>query len=387
MPRRIAAIATLALAAACAAGPRAEAADPIQIGFSMPLTGGFAVSGKQALVAMKLWEEDINAKGGLLGRPVELKYYDDQSNPANVPGIYTKLLDVDHVELVVSPYGTVLTAPAMPVVISHNMVITSLVSLNINERFHYPRYFSVTALGQHPTLAFSKGLIDVLMKQTPAPKTIAIAAADQEFSKNNAEGARKNAEEAGLKIVYDKTYPPSTTDFAPVIRAAQATDADIFYAASYPPDSVGLVRAAHEIGYHAQGVRRRHGRAPGDQHPDAARAADERRRLVRGVGAGPDPGLPRRVRHAEALPGAGEGRRRRSAGLFPGARRLCLYPAPRRGGRGGEDARPGKARRLHPQPQILDRLRRRSNSAPTARPPTPTSARCRCSITTSPATT
>ena len=77
-----------------------------------------------------------------------------------MPGIYTKLLDVDHVELVVSPYGTVLTAPAMPVVISHNMVITSLVSLNINERFHYPRYFSVTALGQHPTLAFSKGLIE-----------------------------------------------------------------------------------------------------------------------------------------------------------------------------------------------------------------------------------
>jgi branched-chain amino acid transport system substrate-binding protein len=237
------------LIAAGLAAPAARAADPIRIGFSMPLTGGFAVSGKQALVAMKLWEEDINAKGGLLGRPVELKYYDDQSNPANVPGIYTKLLDIDHVELVVSPYGTVLTAPAMPVVIAHNMVITSLVSLNINERFHYPRYFSVTALGQHPVEAFSKGLIHVLMQQNPAPKSIAIAAADQEFSKNNAEGARKNAENAGLKIVYDKTYPPSTTDFGPVIRAAQATDADIFYAASYPPDSVGLVRAAHEIGY------------------------------------------------------------------------------------------------------------------------------------------
>jgi hypothetical protein len=124
----------LALAAAMAA-PSARAADPIRIGFSMPLTGGFAVSGKQALLAMKIWEEDTNAKGGLLGRPVELRYYDDQSNPANVPGIYTKVLDVDKVELVVSPYGTVLTAPAMPVVMAHNMVITSLVSLNINKQF------------------------------------------------------------------------------------------------------------------------------------------------------------------------------------------------------------------------------------------------------------
>jgi branched-chain amino acid transport system substrate-binding protein len=248
MSRAIRFVAAILLAAGLAA-PRAQAADPIRIGFSMPLTGGFAVSGKQALVAMKLWEADINEKGGLLGRPVQLLYYDDQSNPANVPGIYTKLLDIDKVELVVSPYGTVLTAPAMPVVIAHNMVITSLVSLNINERFHYPRYFSVTALGPHPTLAFSKGLITLLTQQSPAPKTIAIAAADQEFSKNNAEGARTNAEQAGLKIVYDKTYPPSTTDFAPVIRAAQAADPDIFYAASYPPDSVGLLRAAREIGF------------------------------------------------------------------------------------------------------------------------------------------
>ncbi len=238
----------LVLLAAALARP-AGAADPIRIGFCMSLTGGFAVSGKQALVAMKIWEEDINATGGLLGRPVQLDYYDDQSNPGNAPAIYTKLLDVDKVDLVVGPYGTVMTAPAMPVIMAHNMAVTSLVALNINERFHYPRYFSVSPLGGDPVIAFSKGMFNVMAEQTPKPATVAIVAADQEFSKNNAEGARKNAEEAGLKIVYDKTYPPSTTDFAPVIRAVQATDADIFYAASYPPDSVGLVRAAREIGY------------------------------------------------------------------------------------------------------------------------------------------
>ncbi|HXQ50151.1 MAG TPA: amino acid ABC transporter substrate-binding protein [Stellaceae bacterium] len=252
MKRTMGGVAAIAVAAglAAATGPEGtQAAEPIRIGFSQPLTGGFASSGKMALVAMRIWAEDVNAKGGLLGRPVELVYFDDQSNPANVPGIYTKLLDVDKVELVVGPYGTVLTAPAMPVVIAHNMVITSLVSLAINERFHYPRYFSVTPLGPHPVIAFSKGFMTIAAQQTPAPKTIAIAAADQEFSKNNAVGARANAEAVGLKIVYDKTYPPSTTDFGPVIRAAQATGADIFYAASYPPDSVGLLRAAREIGY------------------------------------------------------------------------------------------------------------------------------------------
>ena len=222
---------------------------PITIGFSMPLTGPFAVSGKQALIAMKLWEHDINAKGGLLHRPVKFVYYDDQSNPANVPGIYTKLLDIDKVDLVVSPYGTVLTAAAMPVVISHNMVMTSLVSLNVNSRFHYPRYFSATALGPDPITDFSKGFFDAVMQQTPKPKTIAFIGADQEFAAQNLAGAKKNAKKAGLKVVFDQTYPPSTVDFSPIIRAAQATSPDVVFAASYPPDTVGLVHAMHEVGF------------------------------------------------------------------------------------------------------------------------------------------
>lgn len=239
-----------AVAAALAFGAAsAGAATPIKIGFSMPLTGPFAVSGKQSLIAMQLWEHDVNAKGGLLHRPVQLVYYDDQSSPANVPGIYTKLLDIDKVDLVVSPYGTVLAAAAMPIVIAHNMVMTALVSLNVNSRFHYPRYFSPTALGPDPIRDFSKGFFDVAMAQNPKPKTIAFVGADQEFSAQNLAGARANAKAAGLKTVYNETYPPSTVDFSPIIRAAQATNPDIFYAASYPPDSVGLVRAAHEVGF------------------------------------------------------------------------------------------------------------------------------------------
>ena len=91
----------------------ARAVEPIKIGFGMGLTGGLAASGKAALLAMKIWEEETNAEGGLLGRPVKLIYYDDQSNPATVPGIFTKLLDIDKVDLVCGDYGTNLLAPAM----------------------------------------------------------------------------------------------------------------------------------------------------------------------------------------------------------------------------------------------------------------------------------
>src|SRR5678815_1960874 len=70
---------------------------PLRIGFGMSLTGPLGGNGTAALIAMELWREDVNAKGGLLGRKVEFVYYDDQTNPATVPGIYAKLLDVDRV--------------------------------------------------------------------------------------------------------------------------------------------------------------------------------------------------------------------------------------------------------------------------------------------------
>ena len=234
-------------------GSPARAEEPIKIGFGMALTGGLAASGKAALLAMQIWEEEINAEGGLLGRPVKLVYYDDQSNPSTVPGIFTKLLDVDKVDLVTGDYGTNLLAPAMPIVIQHKMTFFALFGLDVNREFHYDRYFSMVPTGgPDPSASFSKGFFDVVAAQNPKPKTLAIIAADAEFPHNAADGARKNAKEAGLQIVYDKTYPPNTTDYTPIVRAVDATNPDVIFSASYPPDAVGIVRAANEIGIKAK---------------------------------------------------------------------------------------------------------------------------------------
>jgi branched-chain amino acid transport system substrate-binding protein len=229
--------------------PPARAADPIKIGFSMEETGGLAANGKAALLAMQIWAEDVNAKGGLLGRPVQLVHYDDQSNPANVPGIYTKLLDVDKVDLVVSSYATVLVAPAMPVVMQHNMLFPALLGLAVNSEFHYPKYFAMIPTGQNPKASFSQGFFNIAMAQNPKPKTIAIASADIEFAHNAADGARGTAKADGLQIVYDKTYPGNITDCSPVVRAVQAANPDIFEINSYVTDSSCMVRAVKEVGY------------------------------------------------------------------------------------------------------------------------------------------
>lgn len=233
---------------------RVRAAEPITIGFGMALTGSIAANGRAALIAMKLWEEDINKAGGLLGRPVKLVYYDDQSSPPNVPGLYTKLLDVDKVDLVVSGYGTNMTVPAMPIVMAHNRMFMTLFALAVNSDFKYKRFFGMIPAGPSANArrAYSQGYFDIAKGMNPRPRTLAIVGADAEASRNAIEGALDNAKEAGLEVIYNRSYPPTTNDFSPIVRAIQATHADVVYIASYPADSVGFVNALHEVGMKAR---------------------------------------------------------------------------------------------------------------------------------------
>jgi branched-chain amino acid transport system substrate-binding protein len=227
----------------------AQSGEPIKIGFAMSLTGPLSPNGKQALLGMKIWEEETNAKGGLLGRPVRLVFYDDQTQPSTVPGIYTKLLDVDKVDLVVGPYATNMIAPAMPVVMQKGKVFIALFGLGVNSEFNYPRYFAMIPSGPDPKPSFTAGFFEIAVKQNPKPQTVALVAADAEFANNACEGARTNAKKHGLRVVYDRRYPPATTDFVPIVRGIQAANPDVVTICSYPLDSVGMVRAVNEIGF------------------------------------------------------------------------------------------------------------------------------------------
>jgi branched-chain amino acid transport system substrate-binding protein len=237
-----------AVAAGGLAPAPARAADPNKIGFSMPLTGGLSGGGKTVILAFEIWKEDVNAKGGLLGRPVELVYFDDQSNPAQVPGIYSKLLDVDKVDLVVSAYATNQIAPAMPIVMQKNKVFMALFGTGVNDIFKYDKYFQILPNGRDTRLAPSLGFLETAMTMEPKPQTIALVGADAEYAQTVIAGARETVQRLGLKVVYDKSYPPSTVDYTPIVRAIQAANPDVVFVASYPPDSVGMVRAANEIG-------------------------------------------------------------------------------------------------------------------------------------------
>jgi len=135
----------------------ALAQQPLKIGFGMSLTGPLAGNGKAALIAMEIWRDDVNAKGGILGRTVEFVYYDDQTSPSTVPSLYSKLLDVDKVDLVVSGYGTAVIAPAMPLMMQRNLTFMTLFGLNVNSKFNYDRYFQIMPAGPNPAVGWSQG--------------------------------------------------------------------------------------------------------------------------------------------------------------------------------------------------------------------------------------
>ena len=242
-----AAVAGFALAAA---GPAAaQSKEPIKIGFSMSLTGPLSPNGKQALLGLQIWEEELNAKGGLLGRPIKLVWYDDQSQSAPVPGIYTKLLDVDKVDLVLGPYATVPAAAAMPVVMQKQKMMIILFGLGVNTEFKYDKFFAMIPSGPDPKPSFTTGFFEIAAALNPKPQTVAFIASDLEFSRNACDGAKQNAKKAGLRTVYDRAYPPATTDFTPVIRGIMAANPDVVTVCSYPLDSVGIVRTVNELNF------------------------------------------------------------------------------------------------------------------------------------------
>ncbi len=222
----------------------AMAQQPIKIGMSMPQTGALGAGGKAALVALQMWVEDINAKGGLLGRKVEFISYDDQTNPALTPAIYTKLLDIDKVDLLIAPYGTVPTAAIMPLVKQRGLLLMGNFSFQVNRTVKHDMWFNNAPWNS--AASWFDGYFQA--GQKVGAKTIAFLAADQEFAQNLANGAKELAKKGGLTTVYEQNYPPTTVDFSTMIRAIRAAKPDLVFVASYPNDSVAIVRAANEIG-------------------------------------------------------------------------------------------------------------------------------------------
>jgi len=218
---------------------------PIRIGYCLSLTGPLAGNSRSARLAHDIWREDINSRGGLLGRPVELVCYDDQADASRVPGLYERLMDEDKVDLVIGGYGTNTVLPAMPLIMERQRFFVGLMGLGVNNALAYPSYFAMIPTGPDPNAALTEGFFALAAEQVPRPATVALVSADAEFSRNPILGAKANAETYGFRIVHEATYPLTTANFTPVIDAVAKSGCDLLFLCSYLDDSISLVRAIH----------------------------------------------------------------------------------------------------------------------------------------------
>ncbi|MDB5565743.1 MAG: branched-chain amino acid transporter substrate-binding protein [Tardiphaga sp.] len=218
---------------------------PIRIGYCLSLTGPLAGNSRSARLAHDIWREDVNNRGGLLGRPVELICYDDHADASRVPGLYQRLMDEDRVDLVIGGYGTNTLLPAMPLIMERQRFFVGLMGLGVNNALAYPNYFAMIPTGPDPNAALTEGFFELAAAQTPRPLTVALVSADAEFSRNPIFGAKANAGKYNFQIVHEATYPLTTENFTPVIDAVATSGCDLLFLCSYLEDSIGLVRAIH----------------------------------------------------------------------------------------------------------------------------------------------
>ena len=218
---------------------------PIRVGTTISQTGALS-STKNLLIGYELWRDDINAAGGLLGRKVELVTYDDQSLPSTVPAIFSKLVDVDQVDFLFSPYGANLTAPVMPFAKQRDRVIIGTLTLAANDRYKHDKFFQSAPWGPNGAEDWARSFFD--LAHAEGIRKMAIIAADTEFSKTAAAGGRRVCDQLGMQVADYTIYPPTNRDFTAILRNIRASNAEAVFVCSYPPDSTGLARGIQELG-------------------------------------------------------------------------------------------------------------------------------------------
>jgi branched-chain amino acid transport system substrate-binding protein len=249
MPKRTMASAVLALAAVqlASAPPAVAQPKPIVIGASVSLSGTYAASGKYALEGTQLWVDDVNRRGGLLGRPVQLVFYDDKSDPNTAVQLYEKLITSDHAELIIGPYSSGVTSAVSTVAEKHKMV---MVGPEAADAKIYSRGYKYNFQGQTQAGRYMTGALALAKAQ--GYKTLAMLAEDTAFPKAVSAEVAKMAGQYGLKVVFNETYPKGSSDYSALLTRVKQLAPDVVFANSYLPDAQGIIRQCRELGVDAK---------------------------------------------------------------------------------------------------------------------------------------
>ena len=217
--------------------------EPIRVGVTVSLSGDYAAQGNEQLQGIQMWAHDLNARGALLGRPVEIVYYDDKSSAETSEALYERLISKDKVDLLLGPYSSGLT----------------LAASRMAEKYHFP----MVATGAASTDIWSRGNKEIFQVDAPADTymdlvitsakkagltTIALLYENADFTRQVAEGVRVQAAKQGMEIVFDEQYAQDTSDFAAPVGRMRAVNPDVVIGGTYLNGSIAIMKQAKKSG-------------------------------------------------------------------------------------------------------------------------------------------
>jgi branched-chain amino acid transport system substrate-binding protein len=234
---------------------RATDQEPVTVGGTLGLTGAFAAPSAEYMAVYQRWADEVNKAGGLLGRKVALKIYNDESTPTTAQALYNRLIDEDHANLLLAPYTTFVGGAIVPIVLSHRMLLFNGGFVGINIFDHAKGWIIGTYTYQEPD--YTRGVFDLIKSLPPAerPKRVAILTAQNPFTIvvragfDGEGGALNFAKAAGMTVVVDEQYPPSTTDFTGLVQKAKAAKADLLLNLGLPNDELQIARTVKQQDY------------------------------------------------------------------------------------------------------------------------------------------
>lgn len=220
------------------------AQQPIRIGASASTSGTYAKIGRYMEEGYRLWEQQVNERGGLLGRPVKLIIYDDKSDPATGIRLYEKLVNEDKVELLLGPYSSPVSHAVSTIADKYRqpMILPVAATTAIFQR-GLKYIFMILA----PAETYMEGVLDIAVSR--GARTVAIAYEDTAFPKAVAGGTAALAERRGLRVVFREAYPKGNTDFSALLTKAKAANPDVFIGGTLFEDATALTRQMKELDF------------------------------------------------------------------------------------------------------------------------------------------
>ena len=257
--RRIVAVAIVLAALATAgtgASAPAQSGDPIVIGSTLSLTGAFGATGVIHKAAGETFIRWINANGGLLGRPVQWRLLNDESDPAKVTALYERLISQDDVDLIMGPYATPNIVAAQAVAQRHGYVLPNHTAV-LTYALSYDCQFPTWSAGGKPNLAVPQTVFKMLKTQQRPPRRVAFVTntgGSTNFiaygpPSSNEGGAVEWARKKGYNVVLDLKYPPTTSDWGSIAAQVRAANPDFVWNSGLALDPVNLIRAMEQLDY------------------------------------------------------------------------------------------------------------------------------------------